>query len=80
MEVTEREINNIFVYSMTGQILICTENECKKLFEKIAEEKSHTTVIINMSGVGYVNSTGVGMIVKCFKKFRENRADLFSVI
>jgi len=72
MEVIEKQINDIFVFSMRGQILLCTENECKKHFDKIAEEKSNKTVILNMSGVGYINNTGVSMIVGCIKKFREN--------
>ncbi|WP_252891372.1 STAS domain-containing protein [Thermoclostridium stercorarium] len=53
-------------------MLLCTENECREFFDMLAEEKSHLTVILNMSGVGYINSTGIGMIVKCLKKFREN--------
>lgn len=72
MEISEKEINNIIVYTLRGQILLRTEDECRKHFDKIANEKSHSTVILNMSGVGYINSAGVGMIVNCSKKFREN--------
>lgn len=64
MEVIEKEIGNVLICSIKGQILLCTEEECRKYFEKLSEEKSRTSVIINMSGVGYVNNAGVGMIVK----------------
>ena len=72
MEVIEKEIGNVLICSIKGQILLCTEEECRKYFEKLSEEKSRTSVIINMSGVGYVNNAGVGMIVESFRKFREN--------
>jgi len=72
MEVVEKQLYDLFVISMRGQILLCTENECRKYFEKIADEKSNKTVILDMSGVGYINNAGVNMIVKCIKKFREN--------
>ena len=72
MEVVEKTVGNIVVYLLRGQILLCTETECIEFFDKIAEEKSHLTVILDMSGVGYINSTGIGMIIKCLKKFREN--------
>jgi anti-anti-sigma factor len=72
MDVIEKKVGDIIIYSLWGQILLCTENECREFFDMLAEEKSHLTVILNMSGVGYINSTGIGMIVKCLKKFREN--------
>lgn len=72
MEIEEKTVNNITVYSVKGQILLTTEEEYRKSFDKIAEEKSHMTVILNMSGVGYVNSVGVNMIVNCYKKFKKN--------
>jgi len=76
MEVAEKTVGNITIYSLKGQILLCTETECIEFFDKIAEEKSNLTVILNMSGVGYINSTGISMIMKCLRKFRENRGRL----
>lgn len=72
MEVEEKTVGNIVVYSLRGQILLRTEDECRKFFDRLAWEKSHLTVILNMSGVGYINSAGIDMIVKCVRKFREN--------
>lgn len=72
MEIDKKIIKGISVYSLKGQILLGTQNEYKKYFNRIAEEESHSTVILNLSGIGYINTAGVGMIIECFKRFKEN--------
>ncbi len=72
MEFSQKTINGIIVCYIKGQIRISTQSECKDYFDKLISENSHTKAVLNMSGIGYMNSAGIGMIVDCFKKFRDN--------
>lgn len=72
MEFSQRKVNGILIFSITGQIRISTQTECKEFFDKIIEEYNTKTIILDMSGVGYINSAGIGMIVECFRKFKDN--------
>jgi anti-anti-sigma factor len=72
MEVLRKIINGILIVGIEGQIRISTQNEFKEFFSRLVEENSSGTVILDMAGIGYINSAGIGMIVDSFRKFREN--------
>jgi anti-anti-sigma factor len=72
MEFSQKNVKGVMVFSIKGQIRISTQAECKEYFDKLIEENSSKAAVLDMSGIGYMNSAGIGMIVECFKKFRDN--------
>ncbi len=72
MEFSQKNVKGITVFSITGQIKISTQTQCKEYFDRHIGENCSKPAILNMSGVGYMNSAGIGMIVESFKKFRDN--------
>ncbi len=72
MEFCQRVVNGVVVADISGQIRISTQNECKEYFDNLVKTYSNTNIILNMSGIGYINSAGIGMIIDTFKKFRKN--------
>lgn len=72
MEITEKIISNISVYSIVGQIKISTQEECKKYFHTVVYRKSNSTVILNMSKLEYINNAGLNIILECYNKFKED--------
>jgi len=72
MEFSQKNVKGIMVFSIKGQIKISTQAECKEYFDKQIGENCSKAVVLNMSGVGYMNSAGIGMIVESYKRFKDN--------
>lgn len=72
MEFSQKKVKGILVCTIKGQIKISTQTECKEYCNKLMEENCFNTVVLDISGVSYMNSAGIGMIVECYKKFKEN--------
>jgi anti-anti-sigma factor len=73
MKVEIKEVQNIKVVKITGQIRISTQNEFKDLLDKIARENATNTVVLSLDGVIYMNSAGLGIIVDTLRKFKEKK-------
>jgi anti-sigma B factor antagonist len=66
MEIRERESDGIKILDLKGKI---TSGESEaKLKRHIADlmEDGHTRIVINLGGVPYMDSSGLGEIVRCF--------------
>jgi anti-anti-sigma factor len=72
MVALSKIINGVLIIAIKGQIRISTQSEFREFFNRLVEENSSSSVILNMAGIGYINSAGIGMIVDSFRKFREN--------
>ena len=72
MVALSKKINGVLIIAIKGQIRISTQSEFREFFNRLVEENSSSSVILNMAGIGYINSAGIGMIVDSFRKFREN--------
>lgn len=72
MEFSQKNVKGIMVFSIKGQIKISTQTECKEYFDRVIGENCSKTAVLNMSGVGYMNSAGIGMIVESFKRYKDN--------
>lgn len=72
MEFSQKSVKGVLVFEIKGQIRISTQGECKEHFNRLMQENNSKTAVLDMSGVGYMNSAGIGMVVECFKKFKEN--------
>lgn len=71
MKVDTKELNGIKVLRLVGQVRISTQGDFKAILDNLAAESKSQTVIINMDGVVYMNSTGLGIIIDTYKKFKE---------
>ena len=75
MEIMLREADNVTVLSLKGRLDLATgsalKEEIKKLFEK---EKN--TVHLNLGGVEFVNSSGLGALVSIMKEIRLRKGRL----
>lgn len=66
MEIKEREVDGIKVLDLRGKI---TSGEPDaQLKHRIAElvEDGHRRIVINLGGVPYMDSSGLGEVVRCF--------------
>jgi anti-sigma B factor antagonist len=69
MEIAKKQIDGFDCYSITGELDIYNAPKAKKLIEsEIAN--GLTTIILDMSKVEYIDSTGIGVIIGIMKKLK----------
>jgi anti-sigma B factor antagonist len=69
MQINFEDRSGVSVYKVTGDIDINSSPDMKRSFEKVFKEKKDK-VVINLSEVGYVDSSGLATIVEILKNMR----------
>lgn len=69
MQIKMEDKNGISIYRMTGDIDINTSPEVKKSFDQVVKDKKDK-VVIDLSDVGYVDSSGLATLVEILKNLR----------
>lgn len=69
LSVTSRERGDFTVVEVSGEVDVYT---AAVLREKLADliDAEHTDLIVDLTGVGFLDSTGLGVLVGALKKIR----------
>lgn len=72
LEIGEREREGITVLDLKGRITV--GDEASGLRDKISEliQKNSRNIVLNLAGVDYIDSTGLGALVICATTLRKN--------
>jgi anti-sigma B factor antagonist len=76
MEILQRRERNIVILDIYGAISL---GESKEKFARVMEDlfaEGGLNVLVNFSGINYVDSTGIGELVGFMNKFVENNRQL----
>ena len=67
--------NGVMIVSVDGQLIVANRNELK---EKVLEalEAKESKFVLDFSSTGYIDSSGLGVLVSVSKKIRETGGDL----
>jgi anti-sigma B factor antagonist len=60
----------------TGLVDASTNVEFEDVFKKLVDTDNQTQLIINLSGVTYISSTGLGILIRYVQRCRENGGDI----
>jgi len=76
MKLTDREINNIVVLEPKGKIMGGPDASLlhDKLYELLENEKKR--IVIDLAGVEWMNSTGLGILISSYTTLRNNEGQL----
>jgi anti-sigma B factor antagonist len=76
MDIVFRELNNHHIMEISGEIDLYNASRLKiALFEAIMDKKI-TNLIVDMSGIPYMDSTALGALVAAHRKMKENKGNL----
>nr|WP_314276470.1 STAS domain-containing protein [uncultured Peptostreptococcus sp.] len=67
--------SNEWVFSLNGELDLSTANKLKDNLYKSVEEKL-SDVVIDMTNLEYIDSTGIGVLVGLMKKLRTQGKDI----
>ena len=75
MSFTMRRENDILVVDVEGQLIVGNRQELKqKVLDEL--EKGERKFLIDFSQTGYIDSSGLGVLVSLSKKIREQGGEL----
>jgi len=75
MDINEKIINNVMVIAVSGDIDRSEEDELIKFFDTVIEGKINK-IVLNMSGLNYINSSILGIFVKFYKEINKKKGSL----
>ncbi|MGH9788600.1 MAG: STAS domain-containing protein [Candidatus Acidiferrales bacterium] len=66
LEIQERNAEEVTCLDLSGKVLLGEESEALRARVKELIDSRKTKVLLNLSGVTYLDSTGVGTVVEAF--------------
>jgi anti-sigma B factor antagonist len=76
LSIDARALGGRTVLSVNGELDLYTAPTLRDRVLTAADEDEHRSVIIDLSGVPFMDSSGLGVIVGCLKRLRESGGDL----
>ncbi len=67
--------SGVLVVSVDGQLVVANRQELKQMVLKALEE-GESRFVVDFSGTGYIDSSGLGVLVSVSKKIREAGGEL----
>ncbi|MEL6559762.1 MAG: STAS domain-containing protein [Bacteroidota bacterium] len=79
MQFSAKESDGVVVLHLDGDLI--GENNGPQLLEKTSDYiiKGVKNAIINLSGVRYINSSGIGVLITILTKFRNSGGEVFLI-
>lgn len=75
ISIETKEENHLTTVEINGEIDAYTAPKLRESLFRLTEKKE-SVIIINLSGVTYMDSTGLGVFVGVFKNIRSNNGQL----
>src|SRR6266702_1433844 len=75
MQIDERSVGNVKVLDVTGQITMGQGNTQFKDKIHSMVNQGHKQILVNLGGVSYVDSAGLGELVAAFTTVSQRRKD-----
>lgn len=66
LEIAERQIGDVTVLDLVGKLTI--DRDAQRLKDKVQSliQQHRTSVVLNLGGVSYIDSGGLGELVACY--------------
>ena len=72
MEIKYKKLANNLTVFVYGELDECSASQTKALLDKVLFENSNTKkVIFDLSGLSFMDSTGVGLLIGRYKKLKQ---------
>lgn len=76
MKITLEQTQGVDVIHLKGRIIYESENYVKSEIEKHFEA-GQKKLVLDLSGLSYINSSGLGILINLLKKIRGQNGDMY---
>lgn len=77
MQVTSREINNILVITLAGELDEHSASYVREMMDNIMSESNARQIIIDLAQLEFMDSTGIGVLIGRYKKMKSRGVPIF---
>ena len=77
MQIKHRIYNNVLYLVLSGELDENTSHFAKSNMDNLLEQSGFNQVIIDLSELEFMDSTGVGVLIGRYKKMKENNIPIF---
>lgn len=77
MQVTSQEINNTLVISLVGELDEHSANYVRDMMDNVMSESNAGQVIVDLAGLEFMDSTGIGVMIGRYKKMKARGIPIF---
>ncbi len=76
LKISSREVNNVTVLDLEGKIIL--GEECNALRERVKQllAANRKKILLNLAGVSFIDSAGVGTLVSAFTSSKAQEGEL----
>jgi anti-sigma B factor antagonist len=75
IKITEKKIDNVNIISLEGKIDAASTGEVEKRLNDLISS-GNRYLVLNFSGIDYINSSGLRIMLSSLKKLRKAQGDL----
>jgi anti-sigma B factor antagonist len=76
LQITRHETEGIVIFELSGRLVVGpSTNQFRETVES-SIQSGHSNIILNLKGVEYIDSTGLGALVLCFTKCQKSGGSL----
>ena len=75
MKLSTREVDHVTIVDITGRIILGETGQLRDTVCDLISQKKKK-IILNLAGVDYIDSSGVGELVGCFISVRNSAGEL----
>lgn len=77
MQVTSQKINEMLVISLAGELDEHSANYVRDMMDRVMSENEPSQVIVDLAGLEFMDSTGIGVMIGRYKKMKERGIPIF---
>ena len=71
MKISSRQVDQVTILDVSGNIDMSNSPEVRKILLQVIRQKTAERVVLNLSGVAYIDSSGVASLVEGLKASRD---------
>ena len=80
LNIAERQAGDVTVLDMSGKITIGEGSVALRTAIRRLLEESKKRILLNLAGVGYIDSSGIGELVSSYTAINKEQGQLLSLI
>lgn len=73
MEIKERTEGGIRILHVTGKVTRGESERALRAHIESLSDRGHLRIVLNLDGVPYIDSSGLGELVRCYSSLRRER-------
>ncbi len=75
MEIAKRDVNNVVVFDVIGEIDLYNAPDIKELIKNSIESQKYN-ILINLDKVSYIDSSGIGALISSLSNLKKYQGSL----